>query len=257
MLYRAFVAGWGAVEGEELKRRRRYEGDRTGKGGSRPAADAYDDHVKNVPPMWGDPTGVSEPGNRRALHPAYVLILDLMRKYRNNCQDQLSVIFGVDQAAVCRHVRVADRILATMLPTPHRFMDILRRVGSKGAFDALFPSGAAAGAVLADGTHARFDAKVPRRVAVDPVAVLADGTHARFDRAGDKSVRDIMYSGKKWAYTGNTVLMTMPDGMVIAISHTLQGSAHDATITRELVGDLGAFAEGVLGAGPPKGARRT
>ena len=70
-------------------------------------------------------------------------------------------------------------------------------------------------------------------------------------------MRDAMYLGKKRAYTSNTVIMTMPDGMVIAISRTLQGSVHAITITGELVGDLGAFAEGVLGAGPPKGARRT
>ncbi|TGG82957.1 MAG: transposase family protein, partial [Aphanocapsa feldmannii 288cV] len=48
-----------------------------------------------------------------------MLLLDLVRKYRNNCQDQLGVMFGVDQAAVCRYIRVADRILAAMLPTPH------------------------------------------------------------------------------------------------------------------------------------------
>ena len=56
----------------------------------------------------------------------------------------------------------------------------------------------------------------------------------------------------------------MPDGMVIAISHTLEGSAHDITITRELIGDLGAFGNDVLGvsakdvsgADPPKNTRR-
>ena len=52
------------------------------------------------------------------------------------------------------------------------------------------------------------------------------------------------------------MLMAMSDCMVIAIGHTLQGSAHDIAITRELIGDLGAFTEGVLGADPPKDARR-
>ena len=39
---------------------------------------------------------------RCRLHPAYVLLLDLIRKYRNNCQDQLGIMFGIDQAAGCR-----------------------------------------------------------------------------------------------------------------------------------------------------------
>ncbi len=232
MLYRAFAAGWEAMEAEEIERRRQYEKARAGKRGPRPAADAYEDYIRNVPLVRDDPVRASEPGNRCALHPAYVLLLDLTRKYRNNCQDQLGVIFGIDQAAVCRYVRVADRILATMLPAPHRFMDILRHVHSPREFAALFPGGAGAD------------------------TILLDGTHVRFVRAGDKEVRDAMYSGKKKAYTGNTVVMTMPDGMVIAISRTLQGSVHDITITREFLGDLGSFAEDVLGADLPKGAGR-
>ena len=232
MLYRAFVAGWEKMEAAEIERRRQYEKERAGRRGPRPAADAYGDYVKNVPLIRDDPVRASEPGNRCALHPAYVLLLDPVRKYRNNCQDQLGVIFGVDQAAVCRYIRVADRILAGMLPTPRRFMDVLRHVGSPKEFAALFPGGAAAD------------------------TMLVDGTHVRFVRAGDKEVRDAMYSGRKKAYTGNTVVMTMPDGMVIAISRTLQGSAHDITITRELLEGLGAFADDVLKAELPEGTRR-
>ena len=127
------------MKAEETGRRSRYKEERAGRRGPRPAAEAYEDHAKNVPPMQDDPTRASEPGNRCAFHPAYVLMLDLVRKYRNNCQDQLGVMFGVDQVAMCRYIQIADRILETMLPTPHRFMDILRSVGSKGEFDALFP----------------------------------------------------------------------------------------------------------------------
>lgn len=232
MLYRAFAAGWEKIEAAELERRRQYEKERAGMRGPRPAADAYEDYVRNVPLIRDDPIRASEPGNRCALHPAYVLLLDLIRKYRNNCQGQLGVMFCIDQAAVCRHIRVADLILATMLPTPHRFMDVLRSIHSSKEFAALFPGGAEAD------------------------TILIDGTHVRFVRAQDEAVRDAMYSGKKKAYTGNTVLMTMSDGMVIAISRTWQGSAHDITITRELVEGLGAFAEDVLKADLPKGTRR-
>ncbi len=232
MLYRAFVARWEVMEAEEIERRRQYGEARAGKRGPRPAADAYEDYIRNVPLVRDDPMRASEPGNRCALHPAYVLLLDLTRKYRNNCQDQLGVMFGVDQAAVCRYIRVADRILATMLPTPHRFMDVLRHAHSPKEFSALFPGGVAAD------------------------TILVDGTHVRFVRAQGKEVRDAMYSGKKKAYTGNTVLMTMPDGMVIAISRTREGRAHDITITRDLIEGLGAFADDVLKADPPKRTRR-
>ena len=132
---------------------------------------------------------------------------------------------------MCRYIGVADRMLATMLSTPHRFMDVLRRVGLPKEFVALFPGGA------------------------ETDTILVDGTHVRFVRAGEREMRDAMYSGKK-AYTGNTVVMTMPDGMVIAISRTYQGSIHDIAITREFLGDLGAFARGVLKADLPKRTRR-
>ena len=191
----------------------------------------HEDLVKNIPLIRDDPIRASEPGNRCALHPAYVLLLDLVRKYRNICQDALGVMFGVDQSAVCRYIRVADRMLAAMLPTPYRFMDVLRHVHSPKEFAALFPEGAEAD------------------------TILVDGTHVRFVRAGEKGVRDAMYSGKKKAYTGNTVLVAMPDGMTIAISRTYEGSVHDITITREFLGDLGAFAEDVLKADLPKETR--
>ena len=233
MIYRAFAARWEAVEAAELDRRKRYREERAGRRGPGPAADVYEDYVRNVPLVRDDPIRASGRGNRCRLHPAYVLLLDLVRKYRNNCQDQLGVIFGIDQSAVCGHIRVADRILAAMLPTPHRFMDVLRHVHSPGEFAALFPEGAGAD------------------------TILADGTHARFVRAKDRAVRDAMYSGKKKAYTGNTVILAMPDGMVIAISRTLQGSVHDITITRGLLDDLGAFAEDVPRADLPEGTRKT
>ena len=232
ILYRTFVAKWAAVEEAEIKRRRKYWQERAGKRGPRPAADKYEDYIRNVPLLRGDPLRPSDPGNRCSLHPAYVLLLDLIRKYRNNCQDQLGVMFGVDQAAVCRYIRVADRVLAAMLPTPHRFMDVLRHIDSPEEFTALFPEGA------------------------ESDTILIDGTHVRFVRAGEKEVRKAMYSGKKKAYTGNTVVMTMPDGMVIAISRTYQGSMHDITITRGFLGDLGAFAKDVLKADLPERTRK-
>ena len=140
-------------------------------------------------------------------------------------------MFGAGRAAACRYVRVADRILAAMPPAPHRFVDTLRGVDSPEEFAAPFPGGA------------RAD------------TILFDGTHARFVRAKDGEVRDAMYSGKKKAHAGNTVVMATPDGMTIAISLTYRGSMHAIAITREFLGDLGAFADDVPGADMPEGTR--
>ena len=65
-----------------------------------------------------------------------------------------------------------------------------------------------------------------------------------------------MYSGKKKTYTGNTVVVTIPNGMVIAISRTYEGSVHDITITREFLTDLGVFATDVLKADLPNSTRK-
>ena len=225
MIYRAFAARWEAVEAAELDRRKRYREERAGRRGPGPAADVYEDYVRNVPLVRDDPIRASGRGNRCRLHPAYVLLLDLVRKYRNNCQDQLGVIFGIDQSAVCGHIRVADRILAAMLPTPHRFMDVLRHVRPPGEFAAPFPEGAGAGTMLADGTHAGFAKAGDSWLGVCCMGRGSHGTHAGFAKAGDRAVRDAMYSGKKKAHAGSTVILAMPDGMVIAISRTPRGAA--------------------------------
>ena len=65
-LYRAFAGRWELVEREEIERRRQYRLERAGKGGPRPAADAYEDYVKNVPLIRDDPLRASNPGNRTA-----------------------------------------------------------------------------------------------------------------------------------------------------------------------------------------------
>ena len=181
--------------------------------------------------MRDDPARASEPGSGRGPRPAYVLLLDLVRKYRNNRRDRPGVTFGAGQAAVCRYVRVADRTLAAMPPAPRRFVDVLRGVGTPEEFAAPFPGGAKAD------------------------AMLVDGTHVRFVGAGDGDVRDATYPGKKRAHAGNAVAMAAPDGMTIAIGRTYRGSMHDIAITREFLGDLGAFADKVSGADLPEGTR--
>ncbi|MCE2499066.1 MAG: hypothetical protein J4F28_08830, partial [Nitrosopumilaceae archaeon] len=66
ILYRAFAERWELVEREEIERRRQYRLERAGKGGPRPAADAYGDYVRNIPLIRDEPLRASEPGNRTA-----------------------------------------------------------------------------------------------------------------------------------------------------------------------------------------------
>ena len=56
-LYRAFAGRWEIMEREGIERREQYARQRAGKRGPRPAADAYEGHIRNMPPMRDDPQG--------------------------------------------------------------------------------------------------------------------------------------------------------------------------------------------------------
>ena len=121
ILYKNFVSTRKVIEITEIRRQALYALERKGKRGPRPTADVREDREKNVPLIHDDPLRGSNPGNRCVLDLVYVLLLNLIRKYRNFCQDYLAMMFGIDQAAVSRYIKFADRVLAMMLPTPYKF----------------------------------------------------------------------------------------------------------------------------------------
>lgn len=68
ILHRAFAGRWELMEREEIERREQYTRQRAVKGGPRPTADAYEDYIRNIPPIRDDPARASELGNRRTVN---------------------------------------------------------------------------------------------------------------------------------------------------------------------------------------------
>ena len=230
IIWASFADVWERMERAEIDRRREYAEGRRGMRGPRPRADAEADRKNNVPLIRDDPARGSSPGNRCRLDPVYILLLALVRKYHGEGEWRLGSLFGVDQATASRYIRLADRVLAGILPTPERLLGAVREVDSPEAFAALFPEG------------------------TGDTTVVIDGTHVRFVRPLRREERDPMYSGKKKYPSGNTVVMTSGDGLILGISKTHAGRAHDITITREFLKTLGRFGEMLLGLLPAEEA---
>ncbi len=73
-----------------------------------------------MPLMHDDPVRATEPGNRCKPRPVHILRMALTRKYGATEQAFLASLFGVDQSAVCRYIRLADRVLKEVLPAPKK-----------------------------------------------------------------------------------------------------------------------------------------
>ena len=155
-----------------------------------------------------DESRTSDPGNRCKLRFRHALFMSLIRKKDNPTQGTLQAIFGVDQTSVCRYLKVMDRILASVLPAA-------KNVSKE---------------IAACKTKEEFKRIVPRPGGGD---VTADGTHCPAQRPSEKTVRRMIYSGKKKRFTYNTNVYTDADGVVIEISRRSVGSAGDITLLRE------------------------
>lgn len=207
-----FVDGLTAMEKQEIQR--------IGEEKEENAKEEEEPKVK-VPLLRNDPIRSTNPGNRCSLDPKHILLLALIRKYKNANQDMLASFFGIDQAAVSRYQKLADRVMERFLPTPQRIMQALCKITNTDAFLKLFP-----------------DNKL--------LTMLIDGTLVRFQRPQDKDRRKKMYSGKKKTYSANTILLTDPNGLILATSDTVEGTTHDLNLTRSFIVSLGEFAQKVM-----------
>ena len=147
----------------------------------------------DMPLFRDDESRMSDPGNRCKLRFRYALLMSLIRKKDNPTQGTLQAIFGVDQTSVCRYLKVMDRILASVLPTARNISKEIAACETKEEFKRIVP-GPGGGDVTADGTHC-------------PV-----------QRPSEKTIRRMIYSGKKKCFTYNTNVYTNADGVVIGIS---------------------------------------
>ena len=223
LIWTSFSERWEEMERAEIARRRESKLTRAGKRGPRPMADVAADKQNNIPMVRNDPARGSAPGNRCKLEPFYIMVLALMRKYGNESEGKLGDMFGINQSTVSRYLILADRILTETLPTPEKIMNLIKEIGTAKEFARLFP----------DDTGESV--------------VIFDGTHVRFARPLKAELRDPMISYKKKYPSGNTVIMTSADGLILGASKTYNGRVHDIAITRDFLEGMGQFGKMLQG----------
>ncbi len=136
-------------------------------------------------------------------------------------------MFGVDQTSVCRYLKVMDRILAVVLPTAKNV----------------------SGEIAACETREEFKGIVPGSDGGD---IIADGTHCPVQRPSEKTVRRMMYSGKKKRFTYNTTVFTNTDGVIIGMPRSSVGSTGDIMLLREDPMPFGKWAESMHDGSTPE-----
>ena len=82
--------------------------------------------------------------------------------------------------------------------------------------------------------------------------VIADGTHCPVRRPSEKTIRRMMYSGKKKRFTYNTAVYTNAHGVIIGISKSSVGSTDDITLLREDPMPFGRWAESMRDSSTPE-----
>ena len=172
----------------------------------------------DMPLFRGDESRASDPGNRRKLRLRHALLMSLIRKKDNPTQGTLQAIFGVDQTSVCRYLKVMDRILTSVLPTANNTSEEIAACETKEYFKRMVPG-------------------------PDGGDVTADGTYCPVQRPSEKTIRRMIYSGKKKRFTYNTNVYTNTGGVVIGTSHSSVGSTGDITLFREDPMPFGKWAE--------------
>ena len=181
----------------------------------------------DMPLFRDDESRASDPGNRCKLRFRHALLMSLIRKKDNPTQGTLQAIFGVDQTSVCRYLKVMDRVLASVLPTARNVSEEIAACKTKEEFKRMVP-GPGGGDVTVDGTHC-------------PV-----------QRPSEKTVRRMIYSGKKKRFTYNTNVYTNADGVVIGISRSSVGSTGDITLPREDPMPFGRWTESMRDGSTPE-----
>ena len=180
-----------------------------------------------MPLFRDDESKTSDPGNRCKLCFRHALLMSLIRKKDNPTQGTLQAIFGVDQTSVCRYLKVMDQILTSVLPTA-------KNVSKE---------------IAACETKEEFKRTVPGPGESD---VTADGTHCPVQRPSEKTVRRMIYSGKKKRFAYNTSVYTNANGVVIRISRSSVNSTGDITLLREDPMPFGKWTESTRDGSTPE-----
>ena len=181
-------------------------------------AKEYMKHSGQMPLFRDNDSRKSDPGNRCKLHLRHALLMALMHKKDNITQGVLGAVFGIDQAAVSRYLKVIDAMLEGTLPTANSVSEEISAASTKEEFKKIV-SGSDGGGIFADGTHC-------------PV-----------QRPSERTVRRMKYSGKKKRFTNNTNVYTNKNGVIIGISKSTLGSVGDITLLKERPMPFGRWEE--------------
>ena len=178
-------------------------------------AGAYATVSGDMPLFRDDESRTSDPGNRCKLRLRHALLMSLMRKKDNPTQGTLQAIFGVDQTSACRYLKVMDKILAAVLPTARNVSEEITSCETREEFKRIVPG-------------------------PDGGDIIADGTHCPVRRPPEKTVRRMIYSGKKKWFTYNTAVYANVGGIIIGILRCLwvdflqpHSGCHDTVALRD------------------------
>ncbi len=140
-------------------------------------------------------------GNGRKLEYEHAVYLCLMRIKTDLTQDQLAGLFGVDQSAACRHLKLNERVVGEVLPAPENI------------------SGEIA-ACETDGERKKF---VPGKKGGD---LTIGGTRAPRARPSDEAEQREYHTRKNKTHSTNTLTVTNRRAATAHVGETLPGSSN-------------------------------
>lgn len=184
------------------------------------ACEAFENEVirDGDAPMYRSKPGHGEdPGRRSDLLPRHMVFLYLETKRHSTSQKNTAVNYGIKQHT--------EKVHGGFLPTGDNMQEKIAGARTAKQVQAVAGDAMAHMARVAgrDEDRAKRDAgKTPPYN-----RMLRDGTHIPIGRPHDKDRRDEHRSGKKKAYTKNTVLVSNANGVFIGRSRSEQGSHND------------------------------
>ena len=185
---------------------------------------------KDAPLFCNNEKRSDDPGNRCSLYPRHALLMCLLRLKDNPTQGTLEAFFGIDQSTVSRYLQFCNRMLAKILPTPHRISREISKCKTADELKEFIP-----------GKNAR--------------TILVDGTHIPVRRSGDAERKNSTYSGKKKTHTYNTTVTSAKNNIILGVGNTVVGKTHDITLFREDPLPFGRWYEKMRDANTPKDER--
>ena len=182
-----------------------------------------------LPPCGVDEHKASWAGNRRKLRAEYMLHMFLYQLQTGNSQRVIAGKYGIDQAAVSRHLWEILYMLDTrgMLPTTGTMSDEIRDAPEGSAFEII-------------GGFLNIDCK-----------------HTEVEAPADKKPDGEAYSGKAHCTTCNSLFLCDKDGMLVGMGDPQPGRPADITSLREALPDMGRVTDSLADPGTPPGKRIT